>query len=66
MTKAFIRIPASLIEHYLNGNEAPEELNEALEKAVKNARENDQYGGEAPIEVFIVDDSDAETEDTER
>ncbi len=61
MSRAFKRIPASLIEHFLDTGEMPNDLTNALEQAVKNCR-SDEYDGEAPIEVFITDDNDGDDE----
>ena len=61
MPKAFTRIPASLIEHFLENGEIPDELVTALEEAIKEARDpQSQCDGEAPIKVFITDDSEDE------
>lgn len=65
MPKAFARIPASVIENFLEGGDLPPALEEALEEAIKNARENDEMDGEAPIQIFITDDSSEEEESEE-
>lgn len=62
MTKAFKRIGATALENALDNGELPEELVEAMRDAIANARQSNDYDGEAPIQVFIVDDSEDDDE----
>lgn len=62
MTKAFKRIAASDLEDCLDKGELPEELVAALREAITNARGNNQWNGEAPIQVFVTNDGEDDDE----
>jgi hypothetical protein len=62
MTKAFKRIDAGDLETAMDNGELPEALVIALRDAITNARSNDKFDGEVPIQVFITDDREDDDE----
>jgi hypothetical protein len=63
MSKAFARVPASELEAALDANNLPDVIELALRAAIKACREDPRVDGEAPIEVFIVDDTDEDSDE---
>lgn len=59
MPKTFVRIPASLLKHYLDTGEPCEKLDEALSRTLE-AIETNKTVDEIPIEAFVVNDLDEE------